>query len=453
MRLTDATVFKIAMLVAACAATTSARPLSAQHRFSFKRNGPTDSGLRLIPRLVDFSLESELLAMPCSDDRVLLWDLREAKEVAALDHAGGRKKAATLHALWFLGDGRTLAALYSGEGTLDPNLTELVLFDVPTRSERGSIPIGTVLSPYAVAFSPDGQKLVLARQSPKGRRRTCDVNVWDVATAKQIQRIDTAPDCLDAEFSADGRWLATVHGISAAKAQIILWDAATFERRRVLPAGGSWLRLAFSPDSKQIAAGFKLPQPRGTPTSFVMKTWDVNSGKQLGVAEIDFGDDRESVDISPLFSRDSQSLVADCGSAGFDRAQIELCDLTSGEHRMLTRGKGAGRDFFSRADFSLDGALLATGVFDSAPEITLWDTKYWNVLRRLEVPRWDASGQFLQSIDLVRFSRDGKWLAALVADRKKATQRKQGHQHEVMLWNLAETLDAPSGSLAPRLDR
>lgn len=436
------------VLVVLCGALFSIRVAEAQLRFPYQLTGAAGRPPSVDPGPIDFSPDSRHLAMPGGGNRIVLWDLREAARTAVLDHSSGQNSGIALDTICITGEGRRLAAVYSGRIAGEARKSEIIFYDVKRPAERASVPLGAG-PPRAMAFSPDGANLALVTDRGKGRGITCDVKVWDVATAEPLRSLDSAPDGSDVAYSPDGKWLATVHGITDDKGQIILWDATTFERRHVLRAGGGWLSLAFSADSKLIAAGVNH-QKRRKLVDFVVRTWDVTSGKEAGMAQIDVGGESISAVVLPLFSPDSQSLVVTC-IGGVATTQYELLNVTSGEQRLLFRGEWRRSHPFHRwADFSPDGRLLATTGTDARPEVTLWDTKHWNIVRTLDMSATGEWGSRGSSIECVRFSPDSKWLAALRTD---FVSRNNVHQQEVMLWNLAETLDAPSDTVAPKLNR
>jgi WD40 repeat protein len=90
--------------------------------------------------------------------------------------------------------------------------------------------------------------------------------VWDVATGKELSE---QPEGHDAEvhavaFSPDGKRLVT----GGANQQIHLWDAATLRPAGQLRGGGSASRVAFSPDSRQLATAWKCGKQ--------VRVWDLD---------------------------------------------------------------------------------------------------------------------------------------------------------------------------------
>jgi WD40 repeat protein len=107
------------------------------------------------------------------------------------------------------------------------------------------------------------------------------VPVWDVATGKRVRKLAGHDHVMTAAVtvSPDGRWVATAGGPSLGFADrttgtdhdIHLYDAATGERRHVLPGQRTaTAALRFTKDSKTLLTG-----------DAVIRFWDVATGRQL----------------------------------------------------------------------------------------------------------------------------------------------------------------------------
>ena len=191
--------------------------------------------------------------------------------LGALEH-GSRIRA------WLQGfDAPVIAAAFSPDGRLLATVTVkgVTLWD--TAKWR---PIGPPLRPSqgsweeGVDFSPDGRTLAIA--GGQGR-----LELWDVATMKQLRDLaDPAAATSDepalsvVRYSPDGSVLAA--GAKATN-HVTLWATAS---GRVIgepiitePPGAGAQSIAFSPDSKRIAAP-------GTPGT--VGIWDVATGRKVG---------------------------------------------------------------------------------------------------------------------------------------------------------------------------
>jgi WD40 repeat protein/beta-lactamase regulating signal transducer with metallopeptidase domain len=102
----------------------------------------------------------------------------------------------------------------------------------------------------AVAFLPDGQRLISAAPS--------EVCVWDVATRKRLMRIPTRSGWVryhsELPISPDGRTIA-IPGPTHTTLEI--WEVESGKRLQVLDARGRGgiLAMAWSPDGEKIATG------------------------------------------------------------------------------------------------------------------------------------------------------------------------------------------------------
>ena len=121
----------------------------------------------------------------------------------------------------------------------------------------------------AVAFSPDGRRVIAGHGSGSGRLEILDVQRWTVE--RTLADPSTSPDnaVTAVAFSPDGTRVAAA-GTNKQGRTVQIWNPATGSREKHLPTGGSSLR--FSSDGRQLAvaggAGVEI--------------WDVTTGARLG---------------------------------------------------------------------------------------------------------------------------------------------------------------------------
>jgi WD40 repeat protein/beta-lactamase regulating signal transducer with metallopeptidase domain len=253
--------------------------------------------------LAAFSSDGRTVALANADKTIRLHETATGKE---LQRFKGHPSGAA--GLAFSPDGKVLAS----RGTADHTIR---LYDVARGADLRQIVMrptnqstaGTFLliggsggrsraSGPGLAFSPDG-KLLVAPGPGNGRQGNTLV-VCDVATGKELRKIESPRAITSFVFSPDGRALATENGDRT----ITLWEVASgkewarlgkpfVERQQTgqgmmvlavtidgFPGGGfsdpaGPTRLAFSPDGRALVT-------RGPDLS--IRVWDVAAGKEIG---------------------------------------------------------------------------------------------------------------------------------------------------------------------------
>lgn len=232
-------------------------------------------------------------------------------------------------------DGALLAA-----ANLDRTIS---LWDAATGKERHRLK-GHTLSVYDILFAPDSQRLLSS-----GGDGT--VRVWDVESGRELHNL---PGLMAPTISPDGRLLAVGIGTTP---EVVIYELANGrEKKRFALATtkeGNVLQLAFSPDSRCLAAAGRLRGSTG-----IAKVWDLADGRLLRSL-----DSPKTLLWSVAFSPDGRSVVT-----GDSFGSLLLWELASGRQRHAFIGHESRT--YSLA-FSPDGRTLAASSVD-AP-VFVWD--------------------------------------------------------------------------------
>jgi WD40 repeat protein len=203
-----------------------------------------------------------LLATGDGNTIAKIWQLNFSSEVAT---------AALLYT-WPVGHAPNPASVeFSPDGT---NLATggvpgvVKIWDVGTGQELFSA-MGHSSGVRRLAFSPDGQLLAIAGESPDAL-----ATVWDVVNGNKISTFsgheNRAYGIADIVVSPDGRRVATVSGDGSAK----IWDPRTGEESLVLIDASDVNGVDFSPDGRYLAT----VSSDGTATK-----WDAATGEEIVV--------------------------------------------------------------------------------------------------------------------------------------------------------------------------
>ncbi len=331
-------------------------------------------------------------------------------DFAVFDAATGRliarhtsAHASPIVAIAFSGDGARLATA-DAEGTikiwadlrkLDSKTAALLTL----KGHQGAI--------NTVSFSSDGKRLVTASTDKTAR-------VWDLENAgAAIRPLEGLSHdwSLVTRFSPDGQMIAAATGRS-----LRLWDAATGRLVRELSAGekGRVFSVAFSPaDNRLLAVGYG-----GQADVSYVALWDIDAGTELarlkGATDLpNLPLDENTGAVGALaFSPDGKNLAAGFGSKGLwggNGFPFPLKVWEVATRRLIGRLDGHA-NFCVSLDFSRDGSLLASGSRDGTAII--WSTKTWKAMHTLQNP--DKSTILFRArstVEDVAFSPDGKTLA------------------------------------------
>ncbi|AFZ02365.1 serine/threonine-protein kinase [Calothrix sp. PCC 6303] len=361
---------------------------------------------------VAFSPDGKILASGGVYKGVKLWSVANGQEIDSFEFFANQS-------LSFSANGKILAgASFHGFSA----------WDIISRKEIYTIEFGTFGDELnSAAFSFDGQILATASSRDCGSK----IQLWDVATGKEIRTITIGDDYYPLTFSPDGRILASVFW--GKDGVIQLWDVATGREICTISSRSKDVQaLAFSQDSKILAisdnyGGF-FYSPKGS-----IKLWDVATGKKICSIKAD------SKPITSLtFSPDGEKLAS-----GDENGDIKLWRLNHNRWQQVKLQNictltSESDSWVESIKFSPDGETLVSNVSSDNHGITLWSLD--GLCQYSEICK--LSGH-VQGINCLTISPDGQIIATssdsglkLWDVRSGAFIRRFGHEYKTIVFSF-----------------
>lgn len=320
---------------------------------------------------LDVSPDGEWLVTGCFDSRARVWNVTTGQLVAEFVHAG------PVNTVRFTGDGeRVISGSSDGTARIWEALTAKETSRMATESkahiqtialspdgnqvavgdDAGGLRVWEIAgeesaklwhseSVSAVAFSPDGQRIATASWDRSAR-------VWNATTGGELYTISYRDQAIIAMFSRDGRHMAS----GSLRGTVVVADTVSGKEILELPSLKSLGSIAFSPDSRWIAASQGSPPPDSW---FILKR-----------------------------------------QPAAQPAQVLVYDIASGQPVAKLNHPG----LVNSIAFSPDSKRMVTGSDDKIARV-------WDIATQTEVARIEHQ----ERVNLVAWSPDGKWVASAEA--------------------------------------
>jgi len=348
------------------------------------------------------------------------WDLRTGSGLRIIPASASSEKTYGVPSP----DGRVVAVM-------KPNNSAVSLVETPSGRQLFTLtPSGDAGIVERMRFSPDSNVLAVvygsvelhgqAPASPTSYMRGSQVKIWDVKTGRELRSVAANELPNEADFSADGRVIATIGSMG----QVSLWDAQSGARLHELKSSPM---ASFTPP--QIRPGQMPTMPNMADIAALMT--NVMGSMAAGtmgrtVTSLAFSPDgkalvtsgfesKSNIDLAAMMSGATSGKRPKKGSTSPDPqdlmknlkveavGQVQIWDVASG--REIGDLKGHGRAV-SKVAFSRDGKLLATGGTDNT-------IKIWDLAAKRELATLTGHTANIESLD---FHPDGRLLASAGED-------------------------------------
>ncbi len=223
----------------------------------------------------------------------------------------------------------------------------------------------------SIAFSPDGTKLASTSGGP-------DIKLWNVADGQELLTFYTSSNYInEITFRPDGKRIA-----SAGNNGVELWSVSDGKNMGTWGTPQDAYCVAFSSDSKRIAAGFEFND---------VTVWNLANGEllmNLNIATLPYSQIPSMLTNSIAFSPTDENILAVADSNG-----VIIIDIATMQTYQLFEKSRSIRDI----KFSPDGKTLLCGASDSTVQL-------WDILDRVEVFSLPLHQGYVSSVD---FNSDG----------------------------------------------
>lgn len=381
---------------------------------------------------IAISQDGKYLAVAGDNNKALLVDAGTGKVLAELPHPDA------IQSMVFSPDGRFLATTGTGK-----DLREVHVWEVPSGLTMPDLSHETGIIRKAT-FSPDGNYLATVVDDLDGEVAS-GVYLWDTKTRRNTFLPHDA-FVMDAEFSPDGRFIAT----GGKESVIRIYDVETKKEAKRIQQKEPINVLHFSKDGRLILTGNELYLVGTGEPFYTSRVFDLATGRE--VSKFKHADDVHSVAFSP----DSKYAVSGSYSPFVrdSKDTARVWDINDGREVSRTVSDGS-----IDVSFTPDGRFVVTkgsdqiqAVYetpDGSKEVSNGNVPY--LITRSEVHGTQATGStqmkiekfirvwdpFSPALEVARVEAGGAdWNNVAVSQNGRFVAGYGEDEHRIQVWDL-----------------
>ena len=289
-----------------------------------------------------------------------VWDIETGKKLLESSVGEGKKWAGRLCCVAYSPNGKLIATGGRRAWTTKPEdqlKPALDIWDAQTGKRIRTLEARAPGAVYAVAFSPDGKRIVsgggnVANSAGTRLPHEQDLNVWDVETGKELLDLKGHKwPVASAKFSGNGKRIVSSDSASGPAPPFRLWDAETGKELLTIKDLGDELYrcVAINRDGTRIVTG-----GLGNGRVVAVRLWDADTGKELRTVS--------KVPLSAVAFHPNDKWIVGVTAGGLDvmAGTVMIWDIATGREVVSFRQTGIPRRAWTSAPTASGSLSVST---------------------------------------------------------------------------------------------